>query len=197
LAGDRAGDGVNEPGPSDVEQGMGGGPVGAPALAGAGGAVGEATFESRYPELFERGYRAAYRLLGDREEAFDVAQESCARAYIRWDDLVHAVNVTAWVVRTSTNLAIDRWRRLRTASRHRAERPDGAADPAAAERVDLHRALDALPGRQREVVVLRYVADLSQDDVAAVLGCNVGTVKTHASRGLAALRAALAPGEER
>ena len=60
-----------------------------------------------------------------------------------------------------------------------------------AERVDLNRALGTLPPRQREVVLLRYVADLPELEVARQLECSPGTVKTHASRGLAALRAAL------
>jgi RNA polymerase sigma factor (sigma-70 family) len=57
--------------------------------------------------------------------------------------------------------------------------------------LDLQRALDRLSTRQREVVVLRYVADLSEADVARVLGCSVGSVKTHASRGLTTLRAVM------
>jgi RNA polymerase sigma factor (sigma-70 family) len=52
--------------------------------------------------------------------------------------------------------------------------------------MDLRSALQALPKRQREVVVLRYIADLSENQTAVQLGCSVGTVKTHAFRGLAA-----------
>jgi DNA-directed RNA polymerase specialized sigma24 family protein len=60
--------------------------------------------------------------------------------------------------------------------------------------VDLHRALGALPRRQREVVVLRYFGDLSEREIAAELGLAPGSVKSHASRGLAALRARLGDG---
>ena len=67
----------------------------------------------------------------------------------------------------------------------------GASDAFAEDRLDLQRALRDLPKRQRDVVVLRYVADQPEDAVAAALGVSVGTVKTHASRGLAALRARL------
>ena len=63
--------------------------------------------------------------------------------------------------------------------------PDG-------QRVDLHRALDTLSRRQREVIVLRFLADLPEADVAKALGCSVGSVKQHASRGLAALRTTMA-----
>jgi RNA polymerase sigma factor (sigma-70 family) len=60
--------------------------------------------------------------------------------------------------------------------------------------VDLVRALRALPRRQREVVALRYLADRPEAEVADLLGCSAGAVKQHAHRGLAALRARLAPG---
>jgi RNA polymerase sigma factor (sigma-70 family) len=64
-------------------------------------------------------------------------------------------------------------------------------EPADARRVDLHRALETLPKRQRDTVVLRYVVDLSEAETAEALGCARGTVKSHAARGLTALRAAL------
>jgi RNA polymerase sigma factor (sigma-70 family) len=89
----------------------------------------------------------------------------------------------------SGNLAIDLQRRRRTAARHLGEERISVGPDA--ERLDLHRALLALPRRQREVVLLRFVADQSEATVAAALGCPVGTVKSQASRGLAALRIAL------
>jgi RNA polymerase sigma factor (sigma-70 family) len=78
-------------------------------------------------------------------------------------------------------------------SRQRARGVPAAADLPAldAQRVDLQRALLELSPKQREVVVLRYVVDLPEAAVAESLGCSVGTVKTHASRGLAALRRSL------
>ena len=57
--------------------------------------------------------------------------------------------------------------------------------------VDLQRALLALSPKQREVVVLRYLVDLPEAEVAKAMRCSVGTVKTHASRGLASLRRSL------
>ncbi|HEX5095370.1 MAG TPA: sigma factor-like helix-turn-helix DNA-binding protein, partial [Acidimicrobiia bacterium] len=64
------------------------------------------------------------------------------------------------------------------------------------ERVDLYRALESLPKRQRQVVMLRYVADLPEAAVATALHCSVGNVKSNASRGLATLRARLAIGDD-
>ena len=136
-------------------------------------------------------YRVAFRLLGVREEAADVAQEACARAVARWERVSRCDSPDAWVARVSGNLAIDARRRRKTATKYQS---DLAASSTSflSERVDLHRALNALPRRQRQVVMLRFIADLPEAAVAAALGCSVGSVKSHASRGLAALRGSLA-----
>jgi RNA polymerase sigma-70 factor (sigma-E family) len=155
--------------------------------------LGAPNFDAAFPELFRAAYRVAYRLTRSREDADDCAQEACARAYTDWKKLNRRGDVTPWVVRVSGNLAIDRWRKT---TRNRALPASAEATSAPADRVDLAHALDGLPRRQREVVVLRYIADLSEATVASALGCSVGTVKTHASRGLAALRRVLADDEE-
>jgi RNA polymerase sigma-70 factor (sigma-E family) len=150
------------------------------------------TFTAAFDGLSRGAYRTAFRLLGNRQDAEDVAQEACARACLRWNRLD---DPAAWVARVSANLALDRWRRLQTAARHRTS-PAAPAVPEDARRLDLHRALETLPRRQRQVIVLRYLADLSEEQTAAALGCAIGTVKSHASRGLAALRVALGDTEE-
>src|SRR5207245_4981733 len=96
-------------------------------------------FDDAYPALFRAAYRVAYRLLGDREDAADAAQEACARACVRWRRLVRGGDPTPWVVRVAGNLAIDRWRRRRTAASHSLPVAASAVPP---DRVDLHRALD-------------------------------------------------------
>jgi RNA polymerase sigma-70 factor (sigma-E family) len=149
------------------------------------------SFDDAFDGLFRDAYRAAYRLLGSREDASDVAQEAHARASVRWSRLTGRGDPAPWVVRVATNLALDRWRRRWVAAAHPIAAGAAVVSDPVDDRVDLHRALAALPRRQRDVVVLRYVADLPEAAVAHALGCSVGTVKTHASRGLAALRAAL------
>jgi RNA polymerase sigma-70 factor (sigma-E family) len=146
-------------------------------------------FDDAYPGMYRSAYRVAFRLLGGREEASDLAQEACARAYSRWSRIEGYDSPEAWVARVAGNLAIDQLRRRRTADRH--DRHVIAPTAPDSERVDLHRALVALPRRQREVVMLRFIADQPEAAVAAALGCSVGSVKAHASRGLAALRIAL------
>jgi RNA polymerase sigma factor (sigma-70 family) len=148
-------------------------------------------FEEAFDDLYARAYGVAYQLLGRRSESEDVAQETLARAFVRWRRI--GTYAEAWIVRVAGNLAIDSWRR-----RQRVETDADAASrgPSApgpdGQRIDLHRALDTLSRRQREVLILRFLADLPEADVAKVLGCSVGSVKQHASRGLATLRTTLA-----
>jgi RNA polymerase sigma-70 factor (sigma-E family) len=144
-----------------------------------------ATFDDCYPSLFARAYRVGFRLLGERGDAEEVAQEALTRALVRWRRV--ADYAEPWVVRVATNLAIDMLRRRARMSTEEVELVM-EADAYAEERLDLVRALAALPRRQREVVTLRYIGDLSEADIARVLDCSNGTVKSHASRGLAALR---------
>lgn len=146
-------------------------------------------FDAMFAELHRAAYRVAFQLLGDRTEAEDVASEALARTYVRWRTVEQYA--AAWASRVAANLAIDRIRRAKHLSKHEVPDHPGSGDAFAADRLDLQNALRALPRRQRDVVTLRYVADQSEDSVAAALGISVGSVKTHASRGLAALRARL------
>jgi RNA polymerase sigma-70 factor (sigma-E family) len=152
-------------------------------------------FEDRFDVLAAVAHRVAYRLLGNRAEAEEVAQEALERAYARWRSV--ADHDEPWVARVATNLAIGRWRKRRPtvplaeADGRPAHPPDDAA-VLAFQRQALVGGLKALSRRQREVVVLRYLADMPEAAVAAALGTSVGTVKTHASRGLSHLRADLA-----
>ena len=169
--------------------------------AAEGGDAAKSGAVSRLPESFTAAfaglhaaaYRAAFRVLGERADAEDIAQEACARACLRWNRLTRHDEADPWVVRVATNLAIDQYRRQRRAAGLAVELPPDvvAVD---GRRIDLHHALARLTNRQRDVVTLRYIVDLSEAETAEALGCAPGTVKSHATRGLAALRATL--GEE-
>jgi RNA polymerase sigma factor (sigma-70 family) len=150
------------------------------------------SFDCAFTELYRRAYQVAFTMLGNRPEAEDLAQETLARAYLNWKKI--EPYATPWVLRVSGNLAIDTLRRRQLANRIAV--PD-RSPPVDAERVDLQRALLGISRRQRSAVILRYVADMSEADVAVALGCSVGTVKKHTARGLATLRALLEPEEER
>jgi RNA polymerase sigma factor (sigma-70 family) len=149
-------------------------------------------FSDAYPRLFDDAYRVAYRLLGDRSEAEDVAAETCARAYSRWRSI--ADYAEPWCVRVAGNQALDVLRsRTRAARRGQEQRASRDEVAASVDRLDLYAALTQLPRRQREVVVLRYLGDQSEEQTASLLGLSVGSVKTHGSRGIARLREVVEP----
>ncbi|MER7334874.1 MULTISPECIES: SigE family RNA polymerase sigma factor [unclassified Micromonospora] len=137
--------------------------------------------------------RVAYLLTGDRHAAEDLLQEVLEQVYVRWPRV--RISPEAYARRALVNRSINRWRR-------RARRPEqalGDNDGVARDHADdialrqaVVAALRTLPPRQRAAVVLRYLEDLSVADVAATLRCSEGAVKSHASRGLARLREALA-----
>src|SRR5205823_6262737 len=142
-------------------------------------------------DLYTRAYGVAYQLLARRSEAEDVAQETLARAFVRWRKIRSYAE--SWVLRVARNLAIDTLRRLRRVDAAAATERRRPIAPGPNElRIDLHRALVTLSRRQREVIVLRFLADLPEADVAKALGCSIGSVKQHASRGLATLRTTMA-----
>lgn len=144
------------------------------------------TFEEAFEPMRRAAYRAAYRLLGERATAEDVAAEALARAYARWSSV--SGHAEPWVIRVATNLALDVGRRRSTASDRQALLIEEAPADQVERRLDLQAALRALPRRQREVVVLRFLGDLSEKATAAALAIDVGTVKSHAARGLSRLR---------
>lgn len=144
--------------------------------------------------------RFAVLLAGSPPEAEDLLQASLVRLYRAWPrlDLTGAAP-DAYLRKILVNTRRSWWR-----SRWRRESPVASlpevADPARdggdpADRYALgalvRAALAALPRQQRAVLVLRYIEDLPEAAVAELLGCSAGTVKTHAHRGLRALRAAL------
>jgi len=157
-------------------------------------------FGDVFDELSAVAHRVAFRLLGDREEAEEVTQEALVRAYLRWRRV--APYAEAWVARVATNLALDQHRRRSRQRRHDvalALTATAAVDHAAGlvSRLELVEGLRRLPKRQRDVVALRYLADVSEAETARLLGCAPGTVKQHAHRGLAALRLGLEHPDER
>jgi RNA polymerase sigma-70 factor (ECF subfamily) len=146
-------------------------------------------YDQRFAALSAIAHRVAFRVLGDRAEAAEVAQEAMARAYVRWASV--AQHAEPWVARVATNLAIGVWRRRRPTLPLGDAALGSDAMSIALERHGLVAALTRLPRRQREVLALRYLADLPEAEVADQLRTSVGTVKQHAHRGLARLRAEL------
>jgi RNA polymerase sigma-70 factor (ECF subfamily) len=147
---------------------------------------------------FERFYRAEYNgilaviglLTGDRGIAEDVVQEAFAAAYHRWATVGRYDRPGAWVRRVALNRAVSGLRRRRNERRAlervgtRATTGDTTTEPPDEA---LWTAVRRLPARQAQVVALVYVEDRSVADVAAILGCRVGSVKQHLARARARL----------
>jgi RNA polymerase sigma-70 factor (sigma-E family) len=150
-------------------------------------------FRGFYERLQPRAVSAARRLVGDPALAEDLAAEAFARAYSRWAKVRRHPNPDAWLLRVVGNVAIDHVRHetRRPVADDDSVRHDPSADDATL-RIDLTDAMQHLSGRQQEVVVLRYLIDLTEEDVAASLGMSTGSVKTHLSRATTKLRAELA-----
>lgn len=132
---------------------------------------------------------------GDRALAQELAQETFARVCQHWDRVERMAAPGPWVHRVAMNLAHSAHRRRgaeRRATDRAVARGEGIARTAPDAGVEvtevLRHALLALPERERAVIVLRFYADLSVDDAAAVLGIPPGTVKTTTRRAVATLR---------
>ncbi|MBL7502590.1 SigE family RNA polymerase sigma factor [Frankia sp. CNm7] len=147
--------------------------------------------------------RTAVILTGDRQAGEDLLQDVLLRAHRRWR---HVDDPYSYLRRSLVNASVSRARRrLRAREDLVGWDEDPAADvlawPARDEigrvpdRHDLLALLRRLPPRQRAVIALRYYDDLSVSQIAAELGCGEGSVRTHASRGLARLRELMDPEE--
>lgn len=134
--------------------------------------------------------RLAIALAGDRGAGEDLLQDVLEKVYIRWHRIERP---SAYVHRALVNTSTNRWRRRyrhpETVLMQDHERPSADEIAGADDRDAIVRALRRLPARQRAVVVLRFLADLSEADAAGALGCSVGTIKSQTARALASLRA--------
>lgn len=147
-------------------------------------------FEELYRAEYSLVFRSAYVLCGDRPAAEEAAQEAFARALARWSRLRDKPWAAGWVTTTALNVARRALRRRLGATFEGPPRP-GPGDDRLDESIDLWAAVRALPGRQREALVLHYVADRPVQEVARLMKCNEGTVKAHLAKARAALREVL------
>jgi RNA polymerase sigma-70 factor (sigma-E family) len=145
--------------------------------------------------LGPRLHRLAFLLVGDVTEAEDIVAEAMVRCVpkLRRGSVS---DPAGYLVRAVVNTANNRRRRLALERRVRSRKSGDdrgltTVDEAVASRLTMVRALGGLPPRQRAVLVLRYYEDLTEVQIADALDVSVGSVKTHASRGLAALRLSL------
>jgi RNA polymerase sigma-70 factor (sigma-E family) len=135
----------------------------------------------------------AWLLTGDHHAAHDLTQMALVKTYLAWPR-VRSDGALAYARRILVNERTDSWRRRRREVVVE-EPPDSPSDDVSdvvADRDEIVQMLAGLPDQQRRVIVLRYYLDLSEQSVADLLNISVGSVKSAASRGLAALRAELA-----
>ena len=168
------------------------------AFANGDAAAGRDLLDRLAPRIF--GYAA--RVLGDRAEAEDVVQDTMLRLWkVAPDWRQGEAQVSTWTYRVAANLCTDRLRRRQTRSQVAL---DAVAEPAAnlataveimtdtARAEALQAALDGLPDRQRQAVVLRHLEDLSNPEIAEIMDIGVEAVESLTARGKRALKAGLA-----
>ena len=158
----------------------------------------------RGPEEFDERFTAFVRsrgahhlrmatvLTGNPDTAEDLVQASLLKLYRAWSRIDTSVEPDAYLRRIIVNTRRSWWRARWRHETPVPEIPDAAAGDDVAERhavgALVRQALAQLPRQQRAVLVLRYCEDLPEAEVACLLGCSAGTVKTHAHRGLRTLR---------
>jgi RNA polymerase sigma-70 factor (ECF subfamily) len=167
-------------------------------------------FEEDALALSDQVYRVARHLVGSREEAEDLTQETYARAFRSWRSFQPGTNLRAWLLRILTNLNIDRGRRQqRTPDQQPLEEGDyflynrleaaGDGGPSDEQRVverlsqnDVVAALSEVPHDFRDVVVLVDIGDFTYADAAQILDIPIGTVMSRLHRGRRILKQAMA-----
>jgi RNA polymerase sigma-70 factor (sigma-E family) len=142
--------------------------------------------------------RTAYLLTGSQHAAEDLVQTTLTKLYLAWDRIVDHQHVDAYAQRALVNEHRSTWRRASRRPEVLSDAPPETGQPAPqydGEREVVWQFVQGLPPRQRAVIVLRYYEDLSEAEIADLLGISAGTVKSQASRALAALRQRV-PAEE-
>jgi RNA polymerase sigma-70 factor (sigma-E family) len=140
-------------------------------------------------------YRLAYLLAASPTGAEDLLQTTLEKAYVNWSRIGGMEHVEAYVRRMLANTLVSGRRRAWAGERPTDDLPEHVGDSAEVPVLDRRLVwplVCALPARQRAVIVLRYYEDLSEAQIAAVLGCAPGTVKSQSSAAIGALRRALA-----
>ena len=180
---------------------LGPGVLGAePGMVPASAAPPRAQADHMLTEIYRGEYRSLVRLatllLHDVPAAEEVVQEAFIAVYTGWRRLRDPEKVLAYLRHTVINRARSELRHRAVVSKHASKhiRDEPSAESAAMtllERSSVIAALRGLPARQREAIVLRYYAGLSEAEIAAAMGISKGAVKSHSARAMAALRSVL------
>jgi RNA polymerase sigma-70 factor (ECF subfamily) len=153
----------------------------------------------------DKVYQICFRMLGNRHEAEDIAQEAFLRAYVNISSFNQERKFSTWLYRIATNLCIDRIRKKKPDYYLDAEIPgtdglnmysqiaaSGKTPESEVEGMELQetvqKEISALPEKYRSVIILKYLEDLSLNEISEILDMPLGTVKTRIHRGREALR---------
>lgn len=133
-----------------------------------------------YDQNFTSLRRLAFALIGDATVAEEIAQEAFVRLYASWRRLDRIDHPPTFLRRIVVNLCRSRGRRIAVSQRigPLVRNVSSVEQPDVAQRLDVWAALAALPSRQRACAVLRYLEDLTEPEIAELLGCSTGTVKS-------------------
>jgi RNA polymerase sigma-70 factor, ECF subfamily len=146
----------------------------------------QAFFQSEFDDVF----RGCFLMTGSREVALDATQEAFTRAYVHWRRLRRQPWAGGWVMTTALNVCRRRARDpLPVGARH--EKAASAAATPGPDRIDIQRALQSLPARQRQAAILHYLGDLPIVSVAELMQISEGAVKAHLFEARKSLRRAL------
>jgi len=153
----------------------------------------------------DKMYHLAYRMLSNKQEAEDVVQETFLRVYTNLNRYDDTHKFSTWIYRIATNLCIDRLRKRKGTLSLDAENPEGegidgydmlsSSDPLPEQQLVLSEtqqlirdAIEKLPAKYKSIVILRYLHDMSLQEISNVLNMPVTTIKTRVHRGREALR---------
>ena len=163
----------------------------ADSIADGSDGIDDPAFRDYVRERSRALLRTAYLLTGNRADAEDLVQSALAKTYLAWDRIEDRAALDGYVRRAMVNTHISWWRRRRVEEYPTDEVPDQAvADHAVSSDIQeaLRRAVDRLPQRMRAAVTLRFYEDMTEAEIAEVLGISLGTVKSTVSRAVAKLR---------
>lgn len=142
----------------------------------------------------------AYLLCGDEHTADDLVQQTITKLFVRWRRLRDVEHLDRYVRTMLVNTFLDErrrpWSRV-VALMSRPVEPPPVPDHSVEDAIVVRAALAKVPRKQQAVLILRFLCDHSVEEVAEIMGCSLGTVKSQSSRGLAKLRYLLESGERR
>lgn len=146
--------------------------------------------KENYPSLL----RAAVLLAGEPDQAEDLVQETLLKVWVRWSRISRTLNPAGYGYRTLVNVHISSrrrkwWKEIPSAELRQKPQTHARLEEVP-QRMEMLDALQALPPRQRAIIVLRYFLDMTETQVATSMGCTAGTVKSQSSKAMATLRTA-------